>query len=142
MNGGHMNLNKSILINLSAKIAAGYPITAIATANVYLKKDCPIRLALASLAKSSIKASRNPDLIRLLNGEILTPAKLEQQISQFDQSIKVKKTTVIPTLFSKKHLSENNRRSSPRDINRYKFKTISLPIRASVATQEHAHTFL
>ncbi len=94
-----MKFSAIILRNLSRKIDSGYPITAIATANHYLKLDCPIRKALATKAAKKM-AAINRYSQKILEGEKLEKAKLSNAIRNSDHGIKARKRN-IPTKYGR-----------------------------------------
>jgi hypothetical protein len=95
-----MNLSNAMFHNIAKQIESGRAITAIATANRYLKKNCPLRLALVKKATNSLPEI-GPLGQKILNAEELSRDLFAQAIIETTSAKSLQeKVRAIPTDFS------------------------------------------
>lgn len=95
-----MKLSQTQLRNLSQQIESGRAVTAMATANLLLKRNCPLRVALAKKALSQL-TTLSVNTKKIIAGEIINREAISHAILENTPGTKnYYKKAVIPSDYS------------------------------------------
>jgi hypothetical protein len=124
-----MKISNAMLINLSKQIESGLEITAIATANHYLKPDCLLRKALVTKAQGKLR-NLNKATLSILAGDSNDDETILTAIESNNQKFLAKAhKSIIPSRFSTGfNRFKIVRRKIPSRRNRLSRAPVAIPV--------------